>query len=336
MPNRDIVTIGGSTGALQVLDQVLAGLPGDLPASLFIVLHTGATSAGALSQILDRAGPLPCQTAVDGARFAPGHAYVAPPDRHLLLDDGRIALRRGPRENLSRPAIDPLFRSAAVGFGARVIGILLSGTLYDGASGLRAIKRCGGAAVVQDPADAFGSEMPQHAIDHVEIDHSVTAAEIAGLLARLVAEPAGASPAVPEDIRLEARIGAGELAGIATETRLGRLAPQSCPECGGNLWEMDDGQLLRYRCHVGHAYEAGVLLAEQSEAIDRAMWSAVRAHEERAAMLRRLASQARARDAAASAHRWDELAAEHDLHVDTIRRFLLRDLEPAPVPPGHE
>jgi two-component system chemotaxis response regulator CheB len=219
MTNRDIVVIGGSAGALAALKALLPDLPGDLSAAVFVVVHIGATTHSVLPEILSRAGPLPAQAARDGARFERGRIYVAPPDRHLLLDRGRIALRRGPRENLARPAIDPLFRSAAVEFGSRVIGVLLSGMLCDGASGLRAIKRCGGIAVVQ--ADAPYTEMPRHALDVTDVDHRVPAAELAALLVRLMAEPAGPSCEVPEDIRFEARIAAGEVNGTKAEERLG-------------------------------------------------------------------------------------------------------------------
>jgi two-component system chemotaxis response regulator CheB len=321
MANRDIVVVGGSAGALEALMTLLPGVPGDLPAAVFVVVHIGATTHSVLPEILNRAGPLPAQTAKDGARFEPGCIYVAPPDRHLLLDRGRIALRRGPRENLARPAIDPLFRSVAAEFGSRVIGVLLSGMLYDGASGLRAIKRCGGIAVVQ--ADAAYPEMPRHACDTADVDHRVPAAELAALLVRLVAEPAGRPPEVPEDIRFEARMAAGEANGIKAEERLGALTPLTCPECGGSLWEIEDGPVLRHRCHAGHAYDGDLLLAEQSELIDRALWSALRVHEERAALLRRHAEHARAREADREANRCDQLAAEHDEHVHTIRQFVM-------------
>ena len=323
MANRDIVVVGGSAGALEALKALLPALPGDLPAAVFVVVHIGATPHSVLPEILSRAGPLPAQTAKDGARFEPGRVYVAPPDRHLLLDRGRIALRRGPRENLARPAIDPLFRSAAAEFGSRVIGVLLSGMLYDGASGLRAIKRCGGIAVVQ--ADPRYAEMPRQALQTTEVDHRVPAAELGALLVRLVGEPAGPSPEVPEDVRFEVRMAAGEQAGIDGEERLGKLSPLTCPECGGSLWEIEDGPILRHRCHTGHAYNGTLLLAEQSERIDRALWSALRAHEERAALLRRHAEHARARQASGEASRWDELAAEHDQHGQSIRQLVIRE-----------
>jgi len=281
MANRDIVVVGGSAGALEALKALLRGLPRDLAATGFVVVHIGATTPSVLPEILSRAGPLPADTARDGTRFERGCIYVAPPDRHLLLDCGRIALRRGPRENLARPAIDPLFRSAAAEFGSRVIGVLLSGMLCDGASGLRTIKRCGGIAVVQ--ADAPYPEMPGHALDVADVDHLVPAAELAPLLVRLVAEAAGPSPEVPEDVRFEARMAAGEVTGMKAEERLGARTPLTCPECGGSLWEIDDGAILRHRCHAGHAYDGHLLLAEQSELIERALWNALRVHEKRAA-----------------------------------------------------
>jgi two-component system, chemotaxis family, protein-glutamate methylesterase/glutaminase len=208
---------------------------------------------------------------VNGLDFEPGCVYVAQPDLHLLLDNGRMLLRRGPRENLSRPAIDPLFRSAAAAYGARVIGLLLSGMLYDGASGLRAIKRCGGIAVVQDPADALCPDMPRHALQLGEVDYSPSAADLAKLLVALVAEPAGPSPEVPEDVRLELRIAAQDGLGGQADEQVERPVALACPDCGGALREITEGELLRYRCHVGHAYDAGLLLGAQTERVERAL-----------------------------------------------------------------
>jgi two-component system chemotaxis response regulator CheB len=321
MQNRDIVVIGGSAGALEPLRRLLSDLPGDLPAALFVVVHTAPNAHGALGRILDRAGPLPADFARDGLRFEPGRVYVAPPDLHLLLDDGRMLLRRGPRENLSRPAIDPLFRSAAAACGSHVIGLLLSGMLYDGASGLRAIKRCGGIAVVQDPADALYPDIPRHALERTEVDYCVSAAELAQLLVAIVAEPAGPSPEVPEEIRLEARIAAQGSSGRETDEELERPVALSCPECGGALREIADGELLRYRCHVGHAYDAGLLLGAQTEGVERALWSALRALEERAALLRRMARQQSVNSSLAG--RWAERAAEHEAHAQAVRNLLV-------------
>ena len=315
--------IGGSAGALEPLQRLLGDIPDDLPATVFVVVHTAANTRSALGHILNRAGPLPADLARDGLAFELGRVYVAPPDLHLLLDDGRMLLRRGPRENLSRPAIDPLFRSAAAAYGARVIGVVLSGMLYDGASGLRAIKRCGGIAAIQDPADALYSEMPRHALQRTDVDYCPSAAELAKLLVALVAEPAGPSREVPEDIRLEVRMAAqGGSARQADEQLERPLALSlSCPDCGGALREISDGELLRYRCHVGHTYAADLLLGAKTEVIERALWSALRAHDERAALLRRLAGQETISNYLTA--RWAELATEHEAQAQAVRSLLI-------------
>jgi two-component system chemotaxis response regulator CheB len=276
--NHDIIVIGASAGGLQPLRQLMKGFPADLRAAVFVVLHIGASSH--LAQILDRSGALPVRRAGQGDRI---RVYVAAPGRHLLLHDQHLLLRRGPRENMARPAIDPLFRSAACSFGGRVIGVVLSGALNDGAAGLLAIKRCGGIAVVQDPDDAAVPEMSQSALGRVEVDHRVPIAEMSGLLVKLVGEPAGKTPEIPVEIRLEAAIAAQEHGEMVNEDRLGRPSRFSCPECHGALWEIADANMLRFRCRVGHAFTAQAMLAAHNDEIDRLLWILLRSHEERGA-----------------------------------------------------
>jgi two-component system chemotaxis response regulator CheB len=326
MQNRDVVVIGGSAGALDPLQRLLSELPGDLPATLFVVVHTAPDAPTGLDRVLARAGALPIEIARDGVAIERARVYVAPPDVHLLLANGRMRLRRGPRENLSRPAIDPLFRSAAVEHGGRVIGVLLSGLLHDGAAGLRAIKRCGGIAVVQDPADALYPDLPRHALQHSQVDYSLSAAELSQLLVRLVAEAAGPSLEVPEDIRLEVRIAAEGGSGADSNEKLARPLALSCPECGGALREITDGDLLSYRCHVGHGYDAHLLLGAQTETVERALWTALRALEERAALLRRMAGQERISDWLV--RRWGEMAAEREAQAQAVRNLLLDTARP--------
>ena len=258
---RDIIVIGASAGGLEPLQRILGGLPDDLQASIFVVLHMGAASW--LVTILDRAAALSVVAAKTGQKIEPGRIYAAVPDRHLLMHDQHILLRRGPRENLARPAIDPLFRSAACTFGARVIGVVLSGALNDGTAGLRAIKRCGGIAIVQQPSEAAVPDMPRSALAYADIDHVAPAGALAALLARLAREPAGETPPIPLEIRLEAAIAAQELVGMEADEQLGRSSRFTCPECHGALWEIDDGALLRYRCHVGHAFTGDAVLQAQ-------------------------------------------------------------------------
>lgn len=288
---RDIVVIGGSAGGLEALQYVLGGLPPHFPAAVFVTLHIGPVSY--LPQILGRACALPVLPARSGDPIDRGKVYVAVPDVHVLLHAEHVLLRRGPRENLTRPAIDPLFRSAAASLRGRVIGVLLSGSLSDGTAGLRAIKRCGGLAVVQEPDDAIVPLMPESALRHVDVDYVRPAVDIAGLLDRLVREPAGPDVDVPTDIRLEAAIAAQELADMKVDDMIGTPSRLTCPECGGALWEIEDGSLLRYRCHVGHAFGADAVLSAQGEEIEKTLEKLQRAHQERAALARKMAERQR-------------------------------------------
>jgi two-component system chemotaxis response regulator CheB len=289
---RDVIVIGGSSGALEALRQLLSILPIDLPAAVFVVLHLGPASI--LPSVLGRDSALPVVAAQSGAAFEPGTVYVGVPGVHLLLHDDHILLRRGPRENYSRPAVDALFRSAGASCGARVTGVVLSGGLSDGTVGLRAIKRCGGVAVVQDPEEALVSSMPRNALCNVDVDYVRKIDEMPALLARLAHEPAGPSPEVPIDIRLEAAIAAQELADMKVDEVLGKISPFTCPECHGALWEIHDGPMLRFRCHVGHAFTADAVVAAQGDEIERMLGTLQRAHQERAALVRKMANQERA------------------------------------------
>ncbi len=317
---RDILVIGGSSGGLEALRTLVRGFEADLPASVFVVLHLGNSSQ--LPHILDKSGPLPAVPAKSGERFEHGKVYVAVPGCHLMLHDGHILLRRGPRENLSRPAIDPLFRSAAASFGGRVVGVVLSGALSDGTAGLSAIKRCGGVAVVQDPADALVPGMPRNALRHVEADHVCRIKDMSQLLARLVRQPAGATPDIPLDIRIEAAIAAQELLDMRADDMLGTPSRFTCPECHGALWEIEDGSMLRFRCHVGHAFSADSVLASQGEEIDRLLGTLLRSHQERAALANRMAKHERANARNALAEHLESRARDYEHDVKIMRKLL--------------
>jgi two-component system, chemotaxis family, protein-glutamate methylesterase/glutaminase len=321
--NRDRIVIGASAGGVEALTQLVRGLPADLPAAVMVVLHVGAASH--LAGILDRAGPLPVAQAQRGDLLEQGRVLVAPPNFHMLLHDDHVLLRRGPRENLARPAVDPLFRSAASSFGARVIGVVLSGSLNDGTAGLRAVKRCGGIAVVQDPGDAVVPDMPASALDHVEVDHCVPVSSMSGLLARLAAEPAGETPEIPVEIRLEAAIAAQEVAGMKIEDELGAPSRFSCPECHGALWEIRDGDMLRFRCHVGHAFTADAALKAEDHESEGLLWSLLRSHKERAALARRMAER-ESRNRALAA-RLQQRAQEYDEDAAVLQQLLQGERE---------
>jgi two-component system chemotaxis response regulator CheB len=290
-PGRNIIVVGTSAGGLETLDHLVGQLPTDLPASIFIVQHLGPANSGEpLLRRLGRHQAFRPKLADHGDRFRQGCIYIAPPDNHLLLKKDRMLVTKGARENRYRPGIDPLFRSAAVAHGARVIGVVLTGMLDDGTAGLMAIKRCGGVTVVQDPKDAAYSGMPLSALDNVEVDFCVPVAEMGPLLAKLVSQPHGKSKPVPSDIRTEALIAERVLSDVSQVDGLGDQVPYNCPNCGGVLWEIDTPGEKRYRCHTGHSYTGPALLASQSEKIEELLWIALRMFEERRNLLTSMAN----------------------------------------------
>ena len=293
MQGHDIIVIGASAGGVEALRELVRELPQDLPASIFVVLHMSNQNGGTmLPSILDRAGTLPAHAAMNGTRFERGHIYVAPPDFHLLIEGDHIRVVRGPKENRHRPSVDPLFRSAAWAYGPRVVGVVLSGTLDDGAAGLWAIKTCGGVTVVQDPAEAAFSGMPTSPLMTVRVDYRLSLDRIVMLLDELARRPVK-DPSFergPENLHIETKFASLEK-GMGDMDNLGDPSVFTCPACQGALWELKDGDMLRYRCHTGHAFSADTLLAEQTEAAENAIYSALQALEEKARALRRVAER---------------------------------------------
>ena len=235
MSTHDIIAIGASTGAFETLKQIFADFSADLPAAVFVVMHITSDGRDILADILDAAGPMAVKTAAEGDIIENSQAYVAPAGQHLLVDSGKIWLGQGPRENMVRPAVDPLFRSAALSYGPRVIGVVLSGMLDDGAAGLAAVKRCGGLTVVQDPADAQANEMPLKALDACAVDFRATAGKLAQTLVQLTNEPAPPPLPVPGDIALEVQIAAGRPSTTEMIAQIAVPVPLSCPSCSGGL-----------------------------------------------------------------------------------------------------
>lgn len=317
MPRRDIIVIGASAGGLDALRAVVGGLPPDLGAAVFVVQHFPPQSVSVLPRILSREGPLPAIHAVDGDRIEPSRIYVARPNLHLTLGRDRMHLTRGPRENRHRPAVDPLFRSAARWHGNRVIGVVLSGSLDDGTMGLAAIKAGGGIAIVQDPTEALYPSMPSNAMEHVEVDRALPASEIAEALVDYTLEEVEDPPVTDNELDEPD----GTIILSDGQTPNGQVSFLTCPECHGALWEMSEGDLVRYRCHVGHLYSPESLAAEQAEKIEDALWIAYRALQENAALTRRLADSARKRGATRSANRF-----EAELNDTAERAHLLKDV----------
>jgi two-component system, chemotaxis family, protein-glutamate methylesterase/glutaminase len=322
MHGRDIVVIGASAGGIEPLTALVRGLPADFPGSLFVVVHFPSSGISSLPAILSRAGSLPARHAVDGETIEPGRIYVAKPGWHLLIEDERLALSRGPKENGHRPAVDPLFRSAARTYGPRVVGIVLSGNLNDGAAGLYAVKRQGGFAVAQSLESALYEGMPRSAMENVEIDYTGAPAQIAQQLNELVEQTFSAV----EVLAMAENHGADEAAdefGLADRhVQPGVPSTMSCPECHGVLWEVKDDELVRFRCRVGHAYSAEALMAHQAENLEAALWTALRALEEHCALARRLAARANSRGHAHSAATFTEQAVGSEHHASVIRNVL--------------
>jgi two-component system, chemotaxis family, protein-glutamate methylesterase/glutaminase len=293
MPKRNIIVIGGSSGSFEVFKTIAAGLPKDLDVSIFIVWHMSPDVRGILPQVLNSVGNLPASEARDGERIESGRIYVARPDHHLVVENDSVRVTRGPKENRFRPAIDPLFRSAAYTYGERVIGVITSGALDDGTSGLWTIKHRRGLAMVQDPSDAEIPSMPESAIREVDVDHVVPAADLPRLLIRRSQEDV---PDVEEGIMeqednrrmLEVKIAAEDNALDTGVMQSGELTPFTCPECSGVLSRLKDGDRPRFRCHTGHAFSPDTLLASLTENIEESLWNAVRGVDESIMLLNHL------------------------------------------------
>ena len=318
MPARDIIVIGASAGGVHALSELVSGLPGDLPAAVFTVLHLGG-GRSALPEILNRAGKLPAMHPTDGEAILPGRIYAAPPDRHLLIADGTVQVARGPRENGHRPAIDVLFRSAARWHGRRVIGVVLTGNLDDGTAGLLAIKKLGGVAVVQDPEDADYPSMPASALASVPVDHVLPLAELPEMLVRLVHEPVeeDAVKADPQQDDVTE-----DLLGKPGEEMNGAPSGFTCPDCGGALWEAIEGDLVRYRCRTGHAFSPESLVASQTHALEAALWAAVRSLEESRSLSARMAERMHEKGLSTVERRYRRRAQEAERHSAALRRML--------------
>ena len=331
MAQHDIVVIGASAGGVEALTRLMRVLPPGLPASLFVVCHFPPTARSVLPDILSRAGLLLATHAVDGEPFHPGHIYVAPPDYHLLLTEGqRLRLTRGPRENNQRPAVDVLFRSAARTYGARVVGVVLTGALNDGTAGLLAVRATGGIAIVQDPADAAVAAMPDSAARIAGADHRVALDRLAPLLVELIQqpEPTPGGPAMTDAFEKMPDIVNSDMSEQVRNQRRGRVTVISCPECGGSLWQLDEENLIQFRCHVGHIYQAETLLEDQANALEAALWTAVRIFKERYLLACQLAEQEKRRGAEAVAARFQEQADQAARYGELIQHYVLSNPPP--------
>lgn len=345
MATHDTIVIGASAGGVQALLTLVKQLPHDLPAAVFIVLHVPADPPSLLPSILSRESLLPVVHAINNERIVLGQVYIAPPDQHLLIDQRHIKLVHGPKENLHRPSIDSLFRSAARWAGPRTIGVVLTGARDDGTAGMRAIQQRGGITIVQDPTEAAFSSMPMSVMQDIKVDYSVPLNEIAPLLDRLARQPVGEEGRypVPDDMEIETRIMEQQMDAeemLASIEKLGKISTLTCPDCHGALWEISDKELLRYRCHVGHAFSAEALSDGQSQMLEAALWSAVRALEEQLLLARRIVERARKANHTRAASLFERRAREAETSSSAIRQLLLRskksDIAEEPIPEQNE
>lgn len=332
VPNRDIIVIGASAGGVEALAQLVSTLPADLPAAVFVTIHFPRTSRSVLPRILTRAGRLPAVAPSNGDAIERGRIYVAPPDWHLLIARGRIRLVRGPTENGNRPAVDPMFRSAAVAYGPQVIGVVLTGNLDDGTAGLLSIVRRGGIGIAQDPAEAIFPSMPQSAIDHGGVSHIVPINSMGPLLAQLASEEVAAAPesTMSDDRAARETAYSNFDLDVIEDPALhpGEPSPFSCPDCGGVLWQIEDPGTVRFRCRVGHGWTNDGLLMQQTETLETALWTALRALEESASLNRQMAQRATARGHTDLAERFEDTARLAERRASVVRGALLPEGEP--------
>jgi two-component system, chemotaxis family, protein-glutamate methylesterase/glutaminase len=323
LAKHDVVVIGASAGGVEAISRVVSDLPRDLHASVLVVLHI-SRGRSYLPEILTRAGRLPASHPEDGQPLEYGRIYIAPPDHHMIVETGKVRIAHSASENGVRPAVDPLFRSAARVYGGRVVGVILTGTLDDGTAGIAAVREAGGVTIVQSPDEAVAPGMPRSAIASGKVDHVLPLRDIAVLLAALVEEdapsrlPSGAHPHLRS---MEPDLATMPLALRGTD-RPGTPSVFSCPECHGTLWEADEHGLLRFRCRVGHVYSPESMIAAQTDEVDRALWVALRTLEERAAMSYRLAERGRERNQRGVDQAFTQRARETEEEARRIRELL--------------
>jgi two-component system chemotaxis response regulator CheB len=320
-----LVVVGASAGGVEALTTLVGGLPEDLDAAICVVLHLPAAAESRLADILSRAGPLPAVQAHGGEQLVSGRIYVAPPDRHLTVRGGHVLVTRGPHENGVRPSIDVLFRSAAVAYGPRAVAVVLSGARDDGVSGASAVGARGGCVFVQEPADSLFASLPRQAVSRDHPDRVLPLAELASAVAatvRRLSEEVNVSENGDGEMRLETEYATLDAEALGRDAPPGESSMFACPACGGVLWELDDAELPRFRCRVGHAYSAEGTVEAQAEAIETALWTALRALQERAQLSERLANRVGAAGAKQSQTRFEEFAREAREQAEVIRGLL--------------
>jgi two-component system, chemotaxis family, protein-glutamate methylesterase/glutaminase len=317
-----IIVIGTSAGGTLVLPKLLAQLKHDMNVAVFIVIHMPKRSvADMLVRRLQKYTALKCKIPANQESIKPSHIYLAKPDHHLIVKEEKVLLGKGPMENRYRPSIDTLFRSAAAEFDHKVIGIVLTGLLEDGAAGMVSIKRSGGTLIVQDPNEAEYPDMPNAVLNNVKVDHVIPVEQMGTAIAKIIAKPPKKSK-IPGDVKKEAQIAERVQIGIDQLSRISEHSVFSCPDCGGGLWEMTSNGNTRYRCHVGHGFSENGLLASMEATTEAALWTAMRIIEERRNLLKKLAEKEKSNGSKTVAARYKQRIKELSLQIDQLKKVL--------------
>lgn len=334
---KRVIVIGASAGGLRAVAELLSHVSPGLDAAIFVVLHVSRNSMGnILVQHLQRDTKFKVSLATDGQSIEKGYVYIAPPDYHLILKQGTMKVIKGPHENRWRPSIDVLFRSAAAAYDSHVVGIVLTGMLDDGTSGMSAIKRSGGICIVQEPAEAEFEDMPVNVLNNVEVDYRVPIADMGYVLDDVFAKPHQTDTTIPEDVKIEASITERLVSGMEELQKIADRSNYTCPDCGGGLYKIKNDVVHRYRCYTGHVYTEKTLLEKQSEGLEESLWISVRMLEERKNLLQMMAHHdqevGQESDAADKRHKADEIA----VHIERIKKLMISIEKMGPEESGFE
>ena len=320
---KHVIVIGASAGGLKAISEVVSGLPPNLPTAIFVVMQLSKSSlVNVIKNHLQKHTSYNCLIPTDGEPISAGNIYIAPPNQHLLVTPEKIRLTNGPHENRWRPSIDVLFRSAAANHNSKVIGIILTGMLDDGTSGMAAIKRSGGICIVQEPVEAAYPDMPINVINTVDVDYRVSVADMGYIIDDIFSKPPPSEVSIPEDVKLEAQITERMVSSIDELAKLGTHSNFTCPDCGGNLWLMKNDKAPRYRCHTGHVYTEKLLLEKQAEELEESLWISIRMLEERRNLLLNLAYREKEADNQQTSSTNAERAEELSMHIERLKALL--------------
>ena len=322
-----VVVVGASAGGFSALSEFVGQIDPEIDASFFIVMHLAQTSIGNfLAHKLQPLTKLACEIASEGSQIKKSHIYIASPDLHLLIKKDTIILGRGPQENRWRPSIDVLFRSAAAAFSTRVIGVVLTGLLDDGTTGMLAIKRSGGTCIVQDPNEAEYADMPLSVLNNMEVDYCIPLASMGEVILSITQTIPEERPA-PQDVIIESEIAERVVVDYDNVRAIGEKSIYACPDCGGGLWTINkggegQGKADRYRCHIGHSYSEGDLVIKQGEIFESTLWTALRIMEERRNLLKKMEDDQASRGFQTAAKNYHQKVEDIQVHVDKLKEVL--------------